>query len=434
MSEKLFLEVESSSGKRYLFDALTNDIYQLDSTFKISKNDSRKTLNLPFFKRNIGVDEGIIKSKVENSAKTLIIELTEKCNLRCSYCVFDNNYSKERNHSLKKIDRELAKRNIKEFSKRAKDDVYIIFYGGEPLLEFDLIMELTLYAISIFNSKVKFSFTTNGMALTPDKYDFLIKHNFLITVSLDGFKQKHDYSRLTINGNPSWERIMKNLDRLKKYDNNYYDEMVIFNNVIDGVENIPDINIEFNKNHLLKGKISRYSFVLQESIDKTAEYNEFNTSNFHYIKSIFLDKKLNDHPFYKDRLLPLIKKIAFRKIGNDAQNGKKVCIPFSNRTYIRSNGDIQFCERISSFKKISNHTDILEESKKIQNEFYDKKSSSCKNCYAYNFCELCPASFYYSGEFSKDHIKICNNFRNEFFFALKIYIDLQENEIKISEI
>lgn len=429
----MFIEVESKKGNRYLFDALSNDIYSLDSTFFINQNDTRDSLNLPNIQRNIGIDE-LTPSKIEGSAKTLIIELTEQCNLRCTYCVFDESYSKERSHSTKKIDIDLAKRRIKEFHHRAKQDAYIIFYGGEPLLEFDSIVNLTEYAKSIFGDRVKFSFTTNGMALTRNKYDFLINHDFLITVSLDGFKSNHDKSRLTIKGNPSWDRIMVNLEKLKEYNPEYYDEKIIFNNVINGIQDASSIDDEFNNNNLLKGKISRYSFILQNSIEENIKYNKFNELNASDIEGFFLDKNLNDHPLYKDRLLPLVKKIAFRVIGEKAQEGKKTCIPFVNRTYIRSNGDMQFCERISSFGKISDDKNLIEESQKIQEEFYENKKSTCLECYAYNFCELCPASFYYEGKFNDRHLEICNNFRNEFKFALQLYVELQENNVKISEL
>lgn len=429
----MFMEVESKKGNRYLFDALSNDIYSLDSTFHINESDTRDSLNLPHIQRRIGVDP-LTHSKVKNSAKTLIIELTEQCNLRCTYCVFDEAYSKERSHSTKKIDIELAKTRIKEFSYRATQDAYIIFYGGEPLLEFDSIVILTEYAKNIFGERVKFSFTTNGMALTHNKYEFLINHDFLITVSLDGFKSNHDKSRLTIKGNPSWDRIMVNLEKLKEYDPKYYDNKVIFNNVINGIQDIPSIDEEFNDNPLLQGKTSRYSFILQNAIEENSTYNKFNDLNVNDIETFFLEKNLNNHPFYKDRLLPLVKKIAFREIGEKAQEGKKTCIPFVNRTYIRSNGDMQFCERISSFNKVSNGQNLIIESQKIQKEFYKNKESTCSDCYAYNFCELCPASFYFEGKFNDRHIDICNNFRDEFLFALQLYLDLQENNVKLSEI
>ncbi|MFZ2613659.1 MAG: radical SAM protein [Raoultella planticola] len=429
----LFLEVTSSKGNRYLFDGLSNDIYSLKPDFKIDSDASRESLGLPSFKRLVTSDNQT-KSKIQNSAKTLIIELTEQCNLRCTYCVFDDSYSQERSHSSTKLDISLAKKKIYEFSNRAKEDAYIIFYGGEPLLEFKEIIELTAYAKSLFKDRVKFSFTTNGMALTKDKFDFLIDNDFLITVSLDGFKKNHDAKRITINGNPSWDKIMSNLDCLKNYNQLYYDNKIIINSVINNIDDLKNINNEVINNFLIKGKQIRFSFPIQDAILETKNYNNFNLENYEEIKNIFVSSDFLNNPFYRDRLLPLVKKIAFRKLGEEAQTGKKKCVPFVNRTYLRSNGDIQFCERISSFKKLDDKYDLIKESELIQKEFYEKKTKSCSECLAYNFCELCPASFYYDGSFTPQETKICNNFRDEFLLALKLYIDLSELNTKFSEL
>lgn len=427
----MYLEITSKSNNRYLFDALSNEIYSLDDDFQIPINASRESLDLPNIIRNIETDPHTFE-KINGTAKTLIIELTEKCNLRCTYCVFDESYTKERSHSNNRIDLSLAKQRIQEFSNRAKQDAYIIFYGGEPLLEFDNIVKLTDYAKEIFGNRVKFSFTTNGMALTPDKFEFLVSNDFLITISLDGFKINHDRYRLTINGNPSWDKIMKNMEKLKTFSEKFYQEKVIINSVIGGIQDISKINNEFNNNELLQNKTTRFSFTIQENINETKKYNASNQLNYEDIERLFLDKSFDQNLFYKDRLLPLVKKIAFRVIGNDAQLGKKKCIPFVNRTYIRSNGDIQFCERISSFNKVVENNNLFEESEKIQQEFYDHKRDTCSTCYAYNFCELCPASFYSDGKFSQNHQSICDNFREEFSLALNLYIDLKEKNISLS--
>jgi len=428
----MYLEILSSSQKRYIFDALSNEIYNLDNDFQIPKNSTREDLNLPYIERVVNPLPNT-KELINTSAKTLILELTEKCNLRCSYCIFDEKYANERNHSNIKLDRNLAKKRIKEFSFRAPNDAYIIFYGGEPLLEFNSIVELTNYSKNIFGNRVKFSFTTNGMALTPDKFKFFYDNDFLITVSLDGFKKKHDEHRFTINNDPSWDKIMKNLEKLKSFSKDYYEKKIIINNVVESLEYIPDINNEINNSPLLKRKEIRFSFTIQNSILETKNYNNSNQNNYNNLINIFIQNDFQNNLFYKDKLLSLVKKIAFRTLGKEAQMGKKRCVPFVNRTYIRTNGNIQFCERISSYKKIENQDDLLKESEKIQEEFYKNQGELCLNCFAYNFCELCPASFYSSGFFSKDHIKICDNFRNEFYLALKIYLDLKEKDISLSD-
>ncbi|MBU5616156.1 radical SAM protein [Psychrobacter sp. TAE2020] len=429
----MYLEIESSEGNRYLFDGLTNDIYSLEPDFQIIDGSNREDLGLPDIKRSVTPDSQTLL-KVNNSAKTLIIELTEQCNLRCTYCVFDDSYPQERSHSSTKINHCLAKNQINNFFERAREDAYIIFYGGEPLLEFKEIVELTSYAKSLFKDRVKFSFTTNGMALTQDKLDFLIENDFLITVSLDGYQKNHDSKRITINGHPSWGKIMDNLQFLKDYDPIFYSSKLIVNSVINSIDDLDEINKEVNSNTLLEGIDIRFSFPLQDSIIETKKYNEFNTNNYEEVKNIFLESAFSENVLYKDRLLPLVQRIAFRKLGEKAQEGKKKCVPFANRTYIRSNGEMQFCERISSFNIVQKSDEIIEASHSIQDEFYTHKQDSCSKCFAYNFCELCPASFYYEGSFHNKHEDICNNFREEFLLSLKLYTDLSEKNVTFAKV
>lgn len=429
----MYLEIKSSEGNRYLFDGLSNDIYSLEPDFEIIEGASREQLGLPDIKRSVLPDPQT-ELKVSNSAKTLILELTEQCNLRCTYCVFDDSYPQERPHSSTKLNHCVAKQKISDFFERAREDAYIIFYGGEPLLEFKEIVELTNYAKSLFKDRVKFSFTTNGMALTKDKFDFLISHDFLITVSLDGYQKNHDLKRITINGNPSWDKIMGNLQDLKSYNFKFYSSKLVINSVINSIDDLDEINKEVNSNELLEGIDIRFSFPLQDSILETKKYNKFNNDHYNDLKNIFINEDLSDNSFYKDRLLPLVQKIAFRKLGADAQEGKKKCIPFANRTYIRSNGEMQFCERISSFNIVEDSDGIVDASHSIQDEFYANKHDYCSKCFAYNFCELCPASFYYEGSFHDKHVEICDNFREEFLLSLRLYTDLSEKNITFSKV
>lgn len=179
----------------------------------------------------------------------------------------------------------------------------------------------------------------------------------------------------------------------------------------------------------------RYSFEIQNSIYLNDQYNIYIESNFDKIKEIFLRNDLYNYSFLRDRLFSLVKKIAFRKIGEEAQLGKKKCIPFEDRTYIRTNGDVQFCERISNYyKKTYSNLNLVETSEVIQKEFYDYKKDSCSSCIAYNFCEMCPASFLSEGTFTDQANKICENFRKEFKLALKLYVDLKEYNIIFNEL
>lgn len=205
MSESNILRIKSEKGNMYIFDALSNNIYQIEDEEdfnSITLNDlgHRNT-------RRVEADTSSdVHSAVLNHAKTLVIELTEKCNLRCTYCVFDEDSELDRNHTNKSIDFKKALKSINSFYKRTSNGIaYIVFYGGEPLLAFENIVKLVHHANKISNNKVKFSFTTNGTLLTKEKFDFLVSNDFLITVSLDGNKKIHDITRVTRKGNGKWD-------------------------------------------------------------------------------------------------------------------------------------------------------------------------------------------------------------------------------------
>ena len=119
----MYIEVESNKGNRYLFDGLSNEIYSLKPDFKITAGASRNSLGLPNIERFV-IPDSQTESKLNNLAKTLIIELTEQCNLRCTYCVFDDAYSKERSHSSTKLDISLAKEKIYDLEEEKKYKKY----------------------------------------------------------------------------------------------------------------------------------------------------------------------------------------------------------------------------------------------------------------------------------------------------------------------
>lgn len=429
----MFKELISSSGKRYLFDFLLNDFYELEQDFNVQKNSSRNDMGLMEFKRSLAQTEDLISKKSLKQAKTLIIEITEQCNLRCTYCVFDEEYSSERSHSAKKINLDVARDAIKSFSTRSADKAYIVFYGGEPLLEFDAIKELTDFSKEFFED-VSFSFTTNGTPLTHEKLNFLVENNFLITVSIDGSKKNHDSRRITVNGNPSWDRISNNLLYIKENYSDFYAKNIIFNAVLEDVSEIDDANSEAKNNQLFSKNKVRYSFTLQKNIELTEKVVDFFKKNKSSLRAKIMSNDLDS--FAEDRILFLVQRIAFREIGENAENGKKKCIPFANRTYVRSNGDIQFCERISNFSRVSkSDLDIAEHSSKIITKFNSLKESECGSCFAYNFCELCPASFYSDGVFNGEKSKkICENYRSEVDVALVLYLDLSEAGFDFSKI
>ena len=154
--------------------------------------------------------------------RLLTLELTQQCNLRCDYCCFGEHYPQTRRPSTSPMSFETARKAVTAFINHRPKRAGIGFYGGEPLLEFDLLKQIVLFAeeqAGQFATSVGFSITTNGTLLTDEKIHFLAQHEFSVLVSLDGDKKSHDRYRIFRNQNRpekrigSFDTVIKNMTR-----------------------------------------------------------------------------------------------------------------------------------------------------------------------------------------------------------------------------
>ena len=428
MNENNFLKLKTDSGKMYVFDALTNNIFSIENTedFEtVCMSDLGHDSDL----RLDSLEFSQIEKEVVSNAKTLILEITEECNLRCTYCVFDEKHMFERNHSSKVMSIELAFDAVKDFYDRTnQEEGYIVFYGGEPLLAFESIRKIVIYANQISNNRLKFSLTTNGLSLSSNKFNFLIENNFLLTISIDGDKETHDKQRVTITGKGSFDQIINNLKKFRSYDEQYFKSNVLINCVISDVNDLKKINQFFIDNDFVEDSL-RFSPVLQNNI--AIDDHILNTISLESVKKSLTSGILaTSQPVENHFLDSILKKIAFRKLDSEARSGKKLCVPFANRTYVRTDGSIQFCERIESYgKSNSSNSNLPVKSDAIYNEFKSFKQEACSKCFAYNFCEMCPASFIKNSQFDSGFADTkCSQYRRTVEQALQIYINKMEHE------
>lgn len=144
--------------------------------------------------------------------KNLILHVTESCNLRCRYCYYSDESSPQQMGGGGKMPLDTAKAAIDFLVAHSEDlgEIGVVFFGGEPLLNFKLIAAVVAYANErghAAGKKVTFSLTTNGTLLTDEIVAFLSTHNVSVTVSMDGFKSIHDRYRRFVDGSPSYHVI-----------------------------------------------------------------------------------------------------------------------------------------------------------------------------------------------------------------------------------
>jgi uncharacterized protein len=422
------LKITTDSNEMYVFNGLTNDIIQIDSPNIFDSIDNRDNFGEVNIVRNFSPSAlSDLQRRITSEAKTLMIEITEQCNLRCTYCVYDEGYSSNRDHGLSSISEETAKNAINNFKQRAGgENAYIVFYGGEPLLEYEMIKTLTEYANTIFENKVHFSLTTNATKLSSEKIDFLIKHDFLITISIDGDKTIHDTYRISSSGSGTFDKIMSNISIIKNQNEPYFHNKININCVINEADDIDSLNSFFISNQFNLNNV-RFS----QQIQKSTELNAKTTNKFtkNYILDLIRNRKLKNSPVEYHYFSSLIRKIIYREIKEESYKASPKCTPFSNRTFVRTNGKVQFCERIEDIGISESDTETLVNTATIfQKQYFDFVKSNCENCFAFNFCEMCYASFVKNNQLDSQIFQNkCETFRNDIKLSLEVYIELMEN-------
>ncbi len=153
----------------------------------------------------------------EMPVHTLVLQVTDACNLGCDYCYCRNNPTPP--HSEKKMTKATARRAVDFLFSRSGNQkaLTLVFFGGEPLLNFDLISDAVDYAREKGfhqNKQIDFAVTTNATLLTRPIIEFLAEKQISVTVSMDGGEDIHDRHRRFLNGDPSYQVIVPKIKKL----------------------------------------------------------------------------------------------------------------------------------------------------------------------------------------------------------------------------
>ena len=151
-----------------------------------------------------------LKEKTAGVVKALCLHIAHTCNLNCSYCFA----SQGKYHGDRAImSFEVGKRALDFLVENSgsRHNLEVDFFGGEPLMNFQVVKDLVAYARSIEKEKGKnfrFTLTTNGVLVDDDVIEWANRECSNVVLSLDGRKDVHDRFRVDYAGNGSWERIV----------------------------------------------------------------------------------------------------------------------------------------------------------------------------------------------------------------------------------
>ena len=169
---------------------------------------------------------GELKRKTSGVIKALCLHVAHSCNLNCAYCfASQGKYQGER--ALMSF--ETGKRALDFLIENSgtRRNLEVDFFGGEPLMNWDVVKQLVEYARSIEKEKGKnfrFTLTTNGVKIDDDVIDFSNREMSNVVLSLDGRKEIHDRYRVDYNGKGSWDLIVPKFQKFveARGGKNYY--------------------------------------------------------------------------------------------------------------------------------------------------------------------------------------------------------------------
>lgn len=329
---------------------------------------------------------GELKAKTSGVIKALCLHIAHTCNLNCSYCfASQGKYHGER--ALMSF--EVGKRALDFLIENSgtRRNLEVDFFGGEPLMNFDVVKKLVEYARSIEKEKGKnfrFTLTTNGVLVDDDVIDFANKEMSNVVLSLDGRKEVHDRYRVDYQGSGSYDTIVPKFQKFVKArgGKNYYMRGTFTHANPDFLEDIKTmLNLGFTE-------LSMEPVVAAEGDEAalTEEDKPVVMKQYEELAELMLKRDKEGKPF------------TFYHYMIDLAGGpciyKRISGCGSGTEYMAVTpwGDLYPCHQFVGDEKFK-LGDIWHgvENKEIQNEF-----ASC-NVYARSECRDCWARLYCSG-------------------------------------
>ncbi len=169
---------------------------------------------------------GELKERSAGIVKALCLHVAHTCNLNCAYCfASQGKYHGKRALMSFEVGKQALDFLVAHSGRRR--NLEVDFFGGESLMNFEVVKQLVAYARSIEKNAGKnfrFTLTTNGMLIDDDVIDFANREMSNVVLSLDGRKEVHDRFRVDYAGNGSWDRVVPKFRKLveARGGKNYY--------------------------------------------------------------------------------------------------------------------------------------------------------------------------------------------------------------------
>jgi uncharacterized protein len=251
----LYFATDTSTGlvhavDKIVFDLLMNEKFKDENKYSELYNEyGESTVREALSEIQYLIDNKMLYTediKYVNTIKPVIkamcLNMTHDCNLRCEYCfASQGTYNGEKAFLSFETGKKAFDYLVKNSGNRK--NLEVDFFGGEPLMNFDVIKKLVDYGRSLekeYNKHFRFTVTTNGVLLDEEKMDYINENMDNVVLSIDGRKETNDRMRKTINKKGSYDLIVDNYKKFisKRGSKDYFARGTYTSNNLDFSEDV----------------------------------------------------------------------------------------------------------------------------------------------------------------------------------------------------
>lgn len=383
-------EIENIMLKKYKDEGINKE--DIEETFEeIDKLIKEGKL----FSEDVFENQNLDLKKRDNVIKALCLHVAHTCNLNCEYC-FAGQGKYHGEDAIMSFETGKKALDFLVENSGTRKNLEVDFFGGEPLVNFDVVKKLVEYARSIEKEKNKhfrFTLTTNGVLLDDDVIDFLNKEMNNVVLSLDGRKEINDAKRKRLDGTGSYDIIVPKFKNFvqKRGDKEYYMRGTFTRNNLDFTNDI------FHMADLGFTELSMEPVVSKTDTDYALREEDLDTiyEQYEILAKEMIKRKKEGRPFtFYHYMIDLSAGPCIYKRITGCGSGTEYLA-------VTPNGDFYPCHQFVGDKKfLMGNVDEGITNTSLRDEFklcnvYSRKE--CKDCWAKLYCSGgCSANSYHT--------------------------------------
>lgn len=346
---------------------------KIDNNVNIPDNLLKQNIVISERKEKLFIEE--LKNKTsDKQIQSLYLIISTACNLDCDYCFYRSSASNSLKHK-QLMDYETTKKALLDFkrivSSNVKDNNYwqqITFYGGEPLLNRNLLNKAIPFARTLFDDSTNLVINTNAVLLENSDIQLFKDNDVEVQISIDGDREKHDLHRKTQDGEPTYQIVMNNIKKLLKNNVKVLPMITATDDNLDGFANrLYSIVSELGINDYAVNVLITNSFETSDNyseklaLEMLKAYNNFGD-------------KANDTAFVE---------LYNRLLGTDKTIAKGIC-GSARKITVFPDGKIYACQALEKVKQ--NYMNTLDDDYMSNDNWNCWKNRSrfdnveCQNC------------------------------------------------------